>query len=73
MVRVIYQPPPFGPRTSLSSGAYGPGVTTPSVVRLSKMPQGQVIVGAIGLTMVVCSIPQLCKSDSFQFNACSYV
>ena len=73
MVRVIYQPPPFGPRTSLSSGAYGPGVTTPWVVRLSKMPQGQVIVGAIGLTMVVCSIPQLCKSDSFQFNACSYV
>jgi len=61
MVKVVYQPPPFGPRTNLASGAYGPGVKTPWVVRLSKMPAGPVMVGAVASAMVVCSLPQLCK------------
>merc|ERR1712071_193719 len=59
MVRVIYQPPPFGPRTSLSCKAYGPNVTAPWLIRLSKMPHGQVMVGAVCFSLAICSIPQL--------------
>lgn len=61
MVRVVYQPPPFGPATNLTSGAYGPGVTTPWLIRLSKMPPGRVIGGSIAAVFTICAIPQLCE------------
>lgn len=63
MVKVKYVPPPYGPRTHLAAAPYGPGVTTPWIVKLSKMPPGRVIGGAIAASMVVCAIPQLCFEE----------
>ena len=63
MVKVAFEPPPFGPGTSLNRPGYGPGVNTPWIVRLSKMPQGRVIAGAIGITSVICAIPQVCFEE----------
>lgn len=59
MVKVWYEPPPHGPRSALNRPAYGVGGgSTPQfIMRLSKMPQGQVIVGAVVLFSVVAYIP----------------
>jgi len=49
MVRVWYEPPPYGPRTSLNRPSYGIGgdMGPRWVVQLSKMPQGRVIAGSL--------------------------
>mmetsp|Transcript_20066 Transcript_20066/g.24801 ORF Transcript_20066/g.24801 Transcript_20066/m.24801 type:complete len:96 (-) Transcript_20066:261-548(-) len=59
MVKVTFEPPPYGPGTSLNRPGYGPGVTTPWIVRISKMPQGRVIGAAIGIGCVISALPQL--------------
>ena len=61
MVKVIYMPPPFGPGTSLNRPAFGVGSDRAWVAKISKMPQGRVIFGSIGLAMVICTIPMTCK------------
>lgn len=59
MVKVWYQPPPFGPRTALNRSSYGNGgdIGPRWVVQLSKMPPGRVIAGAIALVTTVAYIP----------------
>ena len=60
MVKVWYEPPPFGPRTSLNRAPYGisEGTRTPQwLVKLSKMPKWQSIGAVMGATMVLAYIP----------------
>ena len=62
MVKVWYEPPPYGPRTSLNRPSYGTGndLGPKWVVRLSKMPPGRVIVPAVCGIVFLASIP-LCE------------
>lgn len=59
MVKVWYQPPPYGPRTSLNRPSYGNGgdIGPRWVVRLSKMAPSKVIGGAIVLTGCLAYLP----------------
>ncbi len=59
MVKVWYQPPPYGPRTALNRPSYGNGgdIGPRWVVQLSKMPPGRVIGGAIALVATIAYIP----------------
>jgi len=59
MVKVWYNPPPYGPRTSLNRPAYGTGgdLGPKWVVRLSKMPPGRVITGFIAAFVGLAYIP----------------
>mmetsp|Transcript_24509 Transcript_24509/g.30804 ORF Transcript_24509/g.30804 Transcript_24509/m.30804 type:complete len:104 (+) Transcript_24509:57-368(+) len=61
MVKVWYQPPPFGPRTSLNRPSYGiSGDVGPRwVVQISKMPPGRVICGFIAGFVTLAYIPLL--------------
>jgi hypothetical protein len=53
MVKVWYEPPPFGPGSALNRPAYGISDSAPKFLqRLSKAPQWQVMVSAV--TFVVC-------------------
>jgi hypothetical protein len=59
MVKVWYQPPPFGPRTALNRPSYGNGgdIGPRWVVQLSKMPPGRVICGFIASFCAIAYIP----------------
>ena len=59
MVKVWYQPPPYGPRTSLNRPSYGNGgdIGPKWVVRISKMPPGRVITGFIAAFATIAYIP----------------
>jgi hypothetical protein len=59
MVKVFYEPPPFGPQTSLNRGPYGSGIkgAHPFIQKLSSMPQGKVIAGAVVLSSIVAYLP----------------
>ena len=59
MVKVWYEPPPYGPRTALNRPAYGTGndLGPKWVVRLSKMPAGRVICGFLGTFCAIAYIP----------------
>lgn len=59
MVKVWYEPPPYGPKSALNRPAYGIGEgTTPRwLLRLSKMPTGPVIMGSIVAFSVLAYIP----------------
>ena len=60
LVRVFYEPPPFGPRTSLNRPGYGlgDGGTTPEwIVRISKMPAWQPIVAFCSAFCAIAYIP----------------
>ncbi|KAL7552036.1 hypothetical protein ACHAWF_015264 [Thalassiosira exigua] len=47
MVKIWYEPPPFGPGTSLNRPSYGVGINNPQWIQaLSRRPQGMVITGA---------------------------
>jgi len=61
MVKVFYEPPPYGPRTSLNRPPYGnDGGTTPRwVTRLNKMPHGRVVAGFSLGFLCVAYIPLL--------------
>jgi hypothetical protein len=64
MVRVFYEPPPYGPKTCLNRSAYGVkggGLLGKQLTeRLAKMPQGPAIVGITVFIMAICWIP-VCK------------
>lgn len=62
MVKVWYEPPPYGPRTALNRPAYGNGndLGPKWVVRLSKMPPARAIVPFVAGFAFLASIP-LCK------------
>eukprot|EP00979_Chaetoceros_neogracilis_P007040 scaffold1460_cov256-Chaetoceros_neogracile.AAC.21 len=59
MVKVWYEPPPYGPRTSLNRPSYGNGndLGPKWVVRLSKMPAHRVIVPFVATFIFLGSIP----------------
>eukprot|EP00565_Helicotheca_tamesis_P003760 CAMPEP_0185723716 /NCGR_PEP_ID=MMETSP1171-20130828/465_1 /TAXON_ID=374046 /ORGANISM="Helicotheca tamensis, Strain CCMP826" /LENGTH=104 /DNA_ID=CAMNT_0028391461 /DNA_START=56 /DNA_END=370 /DNA_ORIENTATION=+ len=61
MVKVWYEPPPFGPRTSLSKGPYGvsEAQTARWIVAASKAPQWQVITAFTGIFACLAYIPLL--------------
>ena len=65
LVRVFYEPPPFGPRTCLNRPAYGmEGGTTPAwVEKINKMPTWQPIVGFSVLFSIVAYIPVAIRED----------
>ena len=72
MVKVWYEPPPFGPRTTLSRPAYGisgDAVNPQWLVRMSKAPQWQVITGSILVFSVLAYIP-LCTSVHMSAKLC---
>ena len=61
MVRVWYEPPPFGPGTDLNRNAYGfhGGNSLPPrmMERLMKMPQGMAIAVPTAIICALCYIP----------------
>ena len=61
MVRVWYEPPPYGPGTDLNRSAYGFHGESPYtrrlVERFSKMPQMTAIGGCCAAILVICWIP----------------
>jgi hypothetical protein len=59
MVKVWYEPPPYGPRTSLNRPAYGTGgdIGPRWVVKLSKMAPGKVIAGFVAGFVGLAYIP----------------
>jgi len=82
MVKVWYEPPPYGPRTALNRPAYGHAtdVGPKWVVRLSKMPPARAIVPFVTAFAFLASIP-LCKYRMYfymeqlvrcMFRVCSY-
>merc|ERR1711862_655180 len=59
---------PFGPDTALNRPGFGPGSDRPFIVSLSKMPQGRVILGAMGIFCVISAIPQYSKFDLYNMK-----
>jgi hypothetical protein len=60
MVRVWYEPPPYGPRTDLNRsgyGVHGGGLFGKHLERLSKMNQPMLMTGAVLFAAVICWIP----------------
>jgi hypothetical protein len=59
MVKVWYNPPPYGPRTALNRPAYGTGndIGPKWVVRISKMPPARVITGFLAAFVGIAYIP----------------
>lgn len=58
MVKVWYEPPPYGPGTSLNRPAYGQQAGgTQLVQQLSRRPQAMLIAGSIGLFAALAYIP----------------
>jgi hypothetical protein len=61
MVRVFYEPPPYGPGTDLNRSPYGPGgsggLFGRTLERLSKMPPWKSVGGAVLLSMAIAWIP----------------
>lgn len=60
MVKVVYAPPPYGPRSALNRPGYGHTSNSAVIRKLSTMKQTPVIIGAVGLAMGICALPQLC-------------
>jgi hypothetical protein len=58
MVKVWYEPPPYGPGTSLNRPSYGqqPGGSQ-LIQQLSRRPQGMLIAGAIVTFSAIAYIP----------------
>ena len=61
MVRVFYEPPPYGPKTCLNRSAYGVqggGLLGKQLTeRLAKMRQGPALAGLTVLITAICYIP----------------
>lgn len=70
LIRVFYEPPPFGPRTSLDRSTYGmEGGTTPAwVEKLSKMPAWQPIVAGCTLMLVGGYVPIVLLEKDLPFT-----
>mmetsp|Transcript_261 Transcript_261/g.499 ORF Transcript_261/g.499 Transcript_261/m.499 type:complete len:108 (+) Transcript_261:123-446(+) len=62
MVKVWYEPPPYGPGTSLNRPAYGLGPQRTALVQqLSRRPQGAVIAGACVAFTALAYIPVMIR------------
>ena len=58
MVKVWYEPPPYGPGTSLNRPAYGQQSGGAQLIQqLSRRPQGMLIAGAIVTFSAIAYIP----------------
>ena len=58
MVKVWYEPPPYGPGTSLNRPAYGQQAGgTQLIQQLSRRPQGMLIAGALVTFSAIAYIP----------------
>ncbi len=58
MVRVWYEPPPYGVGTSLNRPPYGTADTGPKwLQKLARVPQWQVMVGSVAIVMTLSAIP----------------
>ena len=59
MVKVWYQPPPYGPRTSLNRPAYGNANDAGPrwIAAISKMPRGRVITGFVASFCALAYVP----------------
>lgn len=59
MVKVFYEPPPFGPRSALNRSPYGSGVNGGSMLvrRMSTLPPAMVITGAVSFMAVLAYLP----------------
>ena len=70
MVKVWYEPPPYGPKSALNRPAYGVGEgSTPRwLQKLSRMPTGPVIVGSIGVVMTLAYLPLLNQKLPFTLS-----
>mmetsp|Transcript_23389 Transcript_23389/g.48552 ORF Transcript_23389/g.48552 Transcript_23389/m.48552 type:complete len:113 (+) Transcript_23389:459-797(+) len=70
LVRVFYEPPPFGPRTSLNRPTYGQdGGTTPLwLEKLNKMPSWQPIVAGCTLMLVGAYVPIVVLQKDLPFT-----
>lgn len=76
MVRVWYEPPPFGPRTDLNRSPYGLGsgsILGRPLERLSKMPRTMamtpIILGALALAWIPVYNPELPFSFDPEYQA----
>ena len=60
MVRVWYEPPPYGPGTDLNRSPYGikgGGLLRPFLERASRMPQGPLIASGVVVLLAIAYIP----------------
>lgn len=58
MVKVWYEPPPYGPGTSLNRPSYGVVEAKPQFIQLlSRRPQGMLIAGACATFAAIAYIP----------------
>jgi hypothetical protein len=58
MVKVWYEPPPYGPGTSLNRPSYGVVEAKPQFIQLlSRRPQGMLIAGACAAFAAIAYIP----------------
>ena len=65
---IRYEPPPFGPGTSLNRTSYGVGEMKPGFIQaLSRRPQGMVIAGACTAFVAIAYIP-ISKFYLLEFN-----
>ena len=68
MVKIWYEPPPYGPGTSLNRPAYGHQAGGSQLIQqLSRRPQGMLIAGAIVTFSAIAYIP------ISKFTLCSIV
>ena len=58
MVKVFYEPPPYGPGTALNRPSYGVIEAKPQFIQLlSRRPQGMLIAGACAAFAAIAYIP----------------
>ena len=70
MVRVFYEPPPYGPRTSINRSRNGPrggGLFGKLGERLQKMHPTMPMVVGVAISCAICYIP-LCKLWSIKIK-----
>eukprot|EP00578_Thalassiosira_sp_NH16_P019957 CAMPEP_0181100220 /NCGR_PEP_ID=MMETSP1071-20121207/13079_1 /TAXON_ID=35127 /ORGANISM="Thalassiosira sp., Strain NH16" /LENGTH=104 /DNA_ID=CAMNT_0023182939 /DNA_START=62 /DNA_END=376 /DNA_ORIENTATION=- len=68
MVKVWYEPPPYGPGTSLNRPAYGARSGNSLVQQLSRRPQGMLIGGACAAFACIAYIPIMVREKNLPFT-----
>ncbi|KAL7428367.1 hypothetical protein ACHAXH_001599 [Discostella pseudostelligera] len=64
MVKVWYEPPPYGPGTSLNRPSYGVVEAKPQFIQLlSRRPQGMLIAGACAAFAAIAYIPIMIRES----------
>lgn len=72
MVKIWYEPPPYGPGTSLNRPAYGHQAGGSQLIQqLSRRPQGMLIAGAIVTFSAIAYIP-ISKFTFYVLSICHY-